>query len=86
MSSKTKTVSLADLRRAAPDQVTVWNDTDCWCYRADPIDGYTIDGLHGFCHPYGNLAGGVTRAEAKADLLDRLADVDIERCAEGNSN
>lgn len=77
--------TLAQIRKAAPAGVEVWNDEDCICYRADAPAGFhfSADGLHGYIAVYCYRS---EMADARADLLDRVTGAELEPCSDDNEN
>lgn len=80
-----KSATLEQIRKAAPEDTTVWNDIDSQCYRVDPKKGYTINGEHSLSSYYG-LGVWVDEAEARKKLLEMLEGAKIESCSQGNYN
>lgn len=77
--------TLAQIRAVADDKLTIWRDDDTGCYRADPVDGFTIEDMHGFCVPYAD-GSRQEMGEAREYLLDRLEDAEIAPCEAENPN
>ena len=77
--------TLAQIRKAAPDDTTVWNDKDSQCYRVDPKKGYIINGEHSLTSFYG-LGAWVGEADARKNLLGMLKDARVEPCRVSNHN
>jgi len=77
--------TLKQIQEVADDHLIIWDDLECDCYRADTKDGWTVDELHGFCHYYG-VMHGVTKGQARKDLLDRLEESEVAPCDPDNEN
>ena len=77
--------TLAEIKAVADDRIEVWNDTECMCYRADPIEGFTVEDLHGLVAVYGDYSAAEMR-EARKDLMDRLEDAEVAPCDPTNEN
>ena len=59
--------------------VTVWDDKDCGCYRAEAPAGHKIDDdLHEYVAVYSKNAED--KRDARRDLYDRFDDVEVQPC------